>query len=218
MAYTTGALVTKVQNKIDDSGFSSTKIIDFLNDTQREIFNGRLLRFMETSDTFTATVGQASVGTMPTDFQMPIDMRITDPDGYVKKLQYVDYKIIDELYPEPTVNGNGIPDTWYEYGGQIYVNPTPSVAVTLTLRYYKRPTELSTSSDVPSIPEEFQELLVLGATRRCLQHNDSYDQAGVLQVNEFEPMLNDMTRRFGPRKQDGPYQMRINRRSFNGGI
>ncbi len=209
MAYTTGALITKVQNKLDDTGFSSTKITDFLNDTQREIFNSRLFRFMETSTTFTSVAGQTLLGSLPSNFQIAIDLMITSPLNYLAKLEYVDFKVIDAI---PAVISNTIPTYWYEYGGSIYVYPAPiDSSLTFTLRYYKTPTELVSSSDVPSVPEEFQELLVLGATKRALQHNDSYDQAGVLQINEFDPMLDQMTRRFGPRKQDGPYQVRLNR-------
>lgn len=213
MAYTLSNLVSQVQAKLDDTGFSSGTIKQFINDTQREIFNSYTLRFMESSTTLTATIGSAVAGTLPADYQIAIDLRITAPVNYAKLLLPIDYKELDSYNPAQTTNG--VPSYWYEFGTSISTDVPAVSALTYTLRYYRTPTELLADADVPVIPSEFQEVLVLGAFKRCLQLNDSYDQAAVIQINEFDPLISRMVQRFGPRQQGGPARMKVNRWSNN---
>ena len=65
MAYTTGALVTQIQNKLDDTSFSTSILKQFLNDTQREIFNMRMSKFVEATQDFSTVISQDSIGTLP---------------------------------------------------------------------------------------------------------------------------------------------------------
>lgn len=213
MAYNVGDLTTQVQTKLDDTGYSTTTIRQFINDTQREIFNNYTLQFMEVETLIVGTTGLSSIGTLPTDFQVAIDLRITSPASLVGKLQQIDYKEVDAISTPNSVN---IPCYWYQFGSTLNAYPTPNAAYTFTLRYLKRPTELTSASDVPNIPEEFQELLVLGAFKRVLQAEDSYDQAAVIQINEFDPMVTRMVQRYSPRQQGGPLVMKINRTRVGG--
>lgn len=214
MSYTLGTLISNVQAKLDDTGFSSANITQFINDTQREIFNNYALQFVEGTATLTSTANTALISTgIPTDLQIPIDLTVTAPAGYAGLLRYVDFKEIDAAYPG-TVTTN-IPTRWYSFAGSIYLDPTPNQAFTLTLRYLKRPTELTGASDVPQIPEEFQEILVLGALKRCLQLNDSYDQAAVIQINEYDPMVVKLVQRYAVGQQAGPLKIPINRMRTN---
>lgn len=209
MPYTTAALVTQVQNKLDDSQFSPTLIKQFINDAQREVFNTKQLRFMEASTTFSTVAGDDELGVEPTDMQIPIDLRITAPVNFGSKLVFRSYNEIDQWYPVPSL-GVGTPTDWYEFAGNIKLYPTPDQVYTLTLRYQKVPTELSADADVPQIPEEFQEILVLGALKRCLEFNDQYDQSAFVDVSVAR-LLDQMTRRYGLRHADGPIMMRINK-------
>lgn len=208
MSYTTGALVTQVQNKLDDSQFSSTLIKQFINDAQREVFNTKQLRFMETSTTFSTVAGSDELGTEPTNMQVPIDLCITSPVSYGTKLNFRSYTEVDQW--QPISLAVGTPTDWYEFGGNIKLYPTPDQVYTITLRYLKTPTELSADADVPQIPEEFQEILVLGALKRCLEFNDQYDQSAFVDVS-MARLIDQMTRRYGPRKSTSPTMMRINK-------
>tara|TARA_R110000868_G_scaffold267_2_gene2321 strand:+ start:4251 stop:4889 length:639 start_codon:yes stop_codon:yes gene_type:complete len=197
MAYTTGALVTQIQNKLDDTSFSTSILKQFLNDTQREIFNMRMSKFVEATQDFSTVVSQDSIGTLPTNMQMVIDLRITGPAGYSSVLQYMDIQEFDARFPEPSLSGDALPYIWYPFGTTINVFPRPSQVLTLQLRYFKTPTELVNDADVPQIPEEFQELLVLGAFMRALEFNDNYDQAGIIK-RKFDEMVDTMTKRYSP--------------------
>ena len=197
MAYTTGALVTQIQNKLDDTSFSSSLLKQFLNDSQREIFNSRMSKFVEKTQDFTLTVGQDSIGTLPTDLQMVIDLRITSPYNYANVLTPYDIQEFDVNFPQPALAGNALPTLWYRFGSTINVFPRPNQAYTVQLRYFKTPNELVNDADVPELPSEFQELLVLGAYMRALEFNDNYDQAAIIK-RKFDEMLDIMTKRYSP--------------------
>lgn len=80
--------------------------------------------------------------------------------------------------------------------------------------YLKRPDELEDDADVPEIPEEFQEALVLGAFKRVLERNEDYDLAAVI-GNQYNDQLDRMVNRYGFRMTGGPVIMKQpNRRTI----
>lgn len=213
MAYTVAGLTTQIQTRLDDTGFSSATILQFLNDAQREYTNGRMMRIMEASQNYTATIGNTDLtggGGLPAAFQAPIDLRVTTL-GSEGALFYMDPKEFDIAYPQPTLAGNNLPTIYYRFGSTINLFPTPDRAYAITLRYYKTPTELVNTTDVPEIPSEWQELLVLGALWRCHQLNDNYDMAGIVQ-GRVDEILNDYSRRMSPGKMQ-PAIMKLNSNS-----
>jgi hypothetical protein len=219
LSYQTGDIVTKVQQRVRDTGFSSTQIIDYLNDTQNDIFNEYRLPFMETSQNYTVTIGVSDItngSNLPTDYTQAIDLFNTY-SGYEQIISYKDIREIDYLYSDPddsTLHSAGVPLCWYFYAQTIRVFPKPDKAYTLTLRYYKKPTLLSSNSDVPSVPSQFQELLVMGAAYRVLQTKDNYDQAAILQ-NKFDEILAKLVMQTAQNQVGITTQMRINRYQVN---
>lgn len=218
MSYNLGTVITKVQNKLDDAGFSSSILIDFANDTQRELFNSHFFQFMEDSQTFVLTPGTADIGTLPTNLQLPINLRITSPAAMSKVLQPITADEYDELYSSNAVNTQGTPSQWIPFEGSIITYPIASSAITLTMRYYKVPTEMTATTDVPEIPQEFQEVLVLGMYKRALEYNDSFDQAAYITV-KMDKLIDDMARRYSPLSSKVT-RMGINRRrsGFQSGV
>lgn len=211
MAYTLSQLVTDIQNRLDDTGFSSTILKQFINDAQNEYTNGRFFRFMEATQSYTLTVGVADITNgagLPTTFQMPTMLRITTAN-YEKVLPFMDYTEFRKTYPSAPNDANGTPKLWYEYGGTISVYPKPDTALAVSLDYIKKPTTLSGDSDVPQIPSEWGELLTLGAYKRALEYNDDFDLAQAVQY-KIDELLLDMTRRLSTR-MTAPAVMPINR-------
>lgn len=197
MSYNLGTTIGKVQNKLDDAGFSSSILIDFANDTQRELFNSHFFQFMEDSETFVLTPGTADIGTLPTNLQLPINLRISSPATMAKVLQPITADEYDELYSSNAINVQGTPNQWIPFESAISVYPIPSSAITLTMRYYRVPVEMTTTTDVPEIPSEFQEVLVLGMYKRALEYNDSFDQSAFIDV-KMAKLVDDMSRRYSP--------------------
>ena len=197
MAYNTGTLITNVQQRIRDTGYSSTEILGYINDTQNDIFNEYKLPFMQDGQGYTTVVGVNDITNgagLPTNYVQALD--IIDSNNV--PVNYIDAVSI-------TYDSG-----WYFFDGTINLTPAPVTAGTLTLRYYKKPTELTGNSDVPEIPSEFGEALVLGAAYRVLQVKDNYDQAGVLQ-NKYDEIIQKLVRKYSQTQVGSPRIMRINR-------
>lgn len=215
MAYTAGDIVTRVQQRIRDTGYSSTEIKGFINDTVNDVFNEYRLPFMETSQTYTLTANVSDITNgsgLPTNYVQALDLTLTSA-GRERVLQYMDVRDIDNIYPDPddtTAHPANQPTKWYFYADTIKVYPVPNEAYTVSLRYFKKPTELSSDDDVPEIPSEFRELLVVGAAYRVMQVKDNYDQAAILQ-NKYDEILQKLVVKFSQPQVGTATRMRINR-------
>lgn len=173
---------------------------------------------MQTTQTYTLTAGVSDITNgsgLPSNYVQAIDLLLTST-GREKVLTYKDVKEIDVLYPDAddqTANPQGVPNFWYYYAETIRVYPEPDAGYDLTLRYYKKPTLLSSATDVPDVPSEFEELLVLGAAYRVFQVIDNYDQAAVLQ-NKFDELLQKLVVKSSQPQVGAPTIMRINRNAL----
>lgn len=219
MSYICGDIVTRVQQRVRDTGYSSTEIKGYLNDTQNDVFNEYpTLSFMQTSQAYTLAVGVSDLTNgagLPTNYVQALDVYLTT-SGAERVLNYLDIRQIDANYTDPedtTLHPTGTPEDWYFYAQTIRVRPAPSSAFAATLRYFKRPTILSADSDVPSIPSEFEELLVVGAAYRVLQAKDNYDQAGILQ-NKYDELLQKLVVKYSQAQVGTPTLMRTNIRAL----
>lgn len=161
---------------------------------------------MEASQDYTVAIGVSDITNgvgLPTNYVQAIDLIIpSEEDKYIpyKEVVSVDKEATDEKY-------------WYKYANTIRISPVPTSAYTLTLRYYKKPTELSADAGVPEVPSEFEEALVVGAAYRVMQVKDNYDQAGVLQ-NKYDEILQKMVMKYSQVQTGQPTIMRINRRGM----
>lgn len=215
MAFQTSDIVTKVQLRVRDTNYSTTEIKNYLNDTQNDVFNEYRLPFMQTSQNYTLTVNVSDITNgvgLPTNYVQAIDLILTT-GGTETVLTYRDVREIDAMFPDPddtTIHPANIPTDWYYYAETIKVYPVPRAAYTLTLRYYRKPTLLSADADIPDIPSEFEELLVVGASYRVLQVKDNYDQAGILE-NKYMELLQKLALKQSQAQVGRPTIMRINR-------
>lgn len=208
MAYQLGDIVTKVQQRVRDTGYSSTEIKNYINDAQNDVFNEYKLPFVQATQAYTAVANVADITNgsgLPGDYVQAFEV----VDSSNNTLTYIDIRELDNLDTSAERN----PDRWYFYADTIYLYPTPTESVSLTLRYYKRPTVISSDAAVPDLPSEFEELLVLGAAYRVLQVKDNYDQAGVLQA-KYDEILDKLVMKYSRPQVGKPSNMRINRRAL----
>lgn len=200
MAYNLSTVRTRIQKKLDDTNFSVATNNQFINDGQRDILNSRRFVFMEREATLTTTNGLDTVTGTPSDMQVPLTLRLYSPTNYATALPYLEYEEFDVSIPNPSLAGNTVPTSWRVFNKTIYVYPIANGTYTLKLKYIKVPAELVNDIDVPEIPEEFSEALVLAGYRRALEHNDNYDQAQVIQI-QIDEQLNKMDERY--KRQSG---------------
>jgi uncharacterized protein YutD len=217
LSYILGDITTRVQQRVGDTGFSSTEIKGYINDAQRDVFNEFRLPFMEDTQNYTVTAGSSDITNgagLPSNYVQAIDLILTSNGEMV--IPYKDFREIDNYYPDPNdtvVHTAGKPQYWYFYANTIRLFPVPDNAYTLTLRYFKAPIVLSATTDIPSIPPEFEEILVMGAAYRVLQVKENYDQAGILQ-NKYDEILKKLVMRYSQSQVGTPTIMRTNRHAM----
>ena len=211
MTYQLSTVRTRVQQKLDDTSFSTTTLNQFINDAQRDILNSRRFGFMEAEATVTTTSGSNALTSVPTTLQTPLSLRVYTPIGNAIVLPYIEYEDIDVIVPNMSLVGNTAPVRWYVFARTPYVYPNSDATYTLKLRYIKSPTELTSDSSVPEIPEDFGEILVLGALKRAHEFNDDNDKAQMVQI-QIDGLIEKMDERY-KRQAGSPHIMRLINRS-----
>lgn len=214
MAYTLNGLVGRVQRRIRDTGYSSSEIIEYINDAINDVFNEYPLPFTETTQDYTLASGVSDITNgsgLPTNFVQAKEVILTSA-GYESALTFIDYKELDRMYPDPddvTAHPANVPAYFYKYGTTIRVFPAPNSEYTVTLKYSRKPTALASDADVPILPSEFEEIIVLGAAYRVLQVKDNYDQAAILQ-NKYDEILQKLVMKYTIPQTGTPLIMRSN--------
>lgn len=217
MAYIVSQIAGKVRQRIRDSGYSSEETLNYINDTQNDVFNEYRLPFMEAVQPYTLNTSTSDItngANLPANFVQAIDLTLTTA-GMEKNIPFVDIRSIDSMYPDPDDTATrppGVPLVAYKYAQTIRVHPVPNSAYTVSLRYYKKPTILVADGNVPDLPSEFEEVLVVGAAYRIMQVKDNYDQAAILQ-NKYDELLQKLALKYSQVQVGTPTLMRINRRA-----
>lgn len=212
MSYTVTSLFTRVQNKLDDSSFDTTVLLDFLNDTEREVFNRYRINTQEQQiDTITTTAGSRALTGLPGvagsgTVGVYISLRIILPVNYSRLIPYVEYEDADKYYPNYQLLGQGTPIAWFIFDGTPTLLNNADKTYTLSAKYTLLPTPLVSGTDIPNIPQEYSEITVLGMYARALEFNDEYAEAQSIrqQFNRLCTDYVDSTRRTA----GVPHQMR----------
>jgi len=208
MEHTLAGIRNRIQiDKLDDEEFDSSVIDNFINDTQRDIFLSAELPFMEKIFSGTINPG-ATIFKFPTDLSMIQSQVIVSPTGVAKDIEkgYIDFKDFNMSFPIPSNNAPSEICNWTLYGGKMLLSAPTDVEYTMSTFYIKTPTLLTQDSDIPEVPEEFNELLVLGAYKRVLERNEDFDLSAVV-GGEYERLFGMMVSRYGFRKS-GPIIMK----------
>lgn len=200
MSYLGSDLFTRVQHKLDDTSFDTGILLEFLNDTEREIFNKYRINTMEHQyDLITTAAGSRDLSSLPTSppVQTYISLRIILPVNYSKVIPYIEYEDADVLYPNYQLLGQGPPIAWYMFDGTPTLLNNADKTYTISAKYTINPTKLTDGTGTPNIPEEFSEITVLGMYARALEFNDEYSEAQSIRALQHQLAMDyvDATRR-----------------------
>jgi hypothetical protein len=201
VAYTLLDLQTSIQDDLKDASFSTARITRYLNYAQRAIFNTHLFKFCEKAVSGALTVGvstfeqqddhQATIGGVIISPTVSTDYVILDEDNYLAHRDFF------ARFPNHASLTNGRPSSWTEFGDQVYFDRPVDLTYTFLQRYYRIPTALSSSGDVPDLPEVFRELLELYAVYRAEKYRGNHDVAATFK-QEYEDGLEAMAMRYSP--------------------
>lgn len=201
MSYIFGDLKTKLQTQVGDANLSTTIAGDALNYTQQSIFNTFDITLNSASSTNTVTTGTNTFATaLPTDFQRFINLRITSPVGLAVNLKNYYMTPNDFRDQYPAVATIGQLNNW-TYWTNVEFSTLSDQNYTLTFDYVKSVTQMSTASDVPAIPEPFEELLILGAKIRIYEQKEDFDYASQY-ANRYADLLEAFITRYSTRQVD----------------
>lgn len=196
-----------IDDKLDDPSFDTNVVDRFINASQRWIFNQFELPFTEGRFSGVIASGQ-TVFQFPGDVQVPQDLVITT-EGVQKDISdnYMVFRDFFKRYPKPESNDAGIPTAWTSHSGRLYLSQPTDQAYQLDTFYIKKPTILVNDTDVPQVPEEFQEVLVLGAYKRILERNEDWDMAAIVDT-QIDNEISMLDNRYGFRIQHGALKMK----------
>lgn len=199
--YNLEGLINRVKTRLDDEEYSSDTITQFINDAYFDAMGDQHYQFLEKIYQTTAQEGGTMV--LPCDYQSAIQitakaknglytlkyMPFSDFVGYTAQSGAKNYRFSvfgNNLFFEvPKIGDSVDPDDSDEY-------------YTLTLFYLAKPRQLVNLTDVPAIPAEFGEALVLGALARAERLRDNYDYAQIYE-NKYDDIVTNMKLRYCPR-------------------
>ncbi len=206
MAYNLLDIRTRVRSKIKDSSYPSATVDGFVNDAIVEIADLYPWKYFEKVVEGSLTVGEHTYE-QQSDHQTTNKLIIIHPVNVTTHWDITKYRKswneFFDIYPAPETQDDAQPIYWTEYGNQIYFNCPADLAYTLRQFYQKLPTELSADSDIPELPQNFRECIVLGAAYRCEEERGNYDIAGILQ-NRFNDRTSDLMMRLANDTMAGP--------------
>lgn len=190
-------------DKLDDDEFDPNIVDNFLNDTLRDIHNQFELPFQE-------KIFQGTVPAGSTMFQLPSDVAIVQSQTFSGVKNFANMKMrwrdFFRSYPDAANESPAQPSAWTTYAQNILLNAPTDDEYTMTIFYIAKPVTLTANSDVPDLPEEFSELLVLGAFMRIQKRNEDYDLAQETE-REYQRQLLNLVNRYGFRMADGPIKI-----------
>lgn len=192
MSYQLSTIRSRIQDKLDNSSFSTSILTQFINDGLRDVVIQAKPKQYQGETTYTTTASANILTTSATDVLVPTNMRIFTPINYAMVLPYMEYADVDLYYPNVGLLGTGPPIAWSAYADVPFVVNNSDQVYTLKSKYLKVPTELVNDSDVPLLPVTFSEILVLAGYKRALEHDDDFDQAQVIQ-QQIDSKIMDMT-------------------------
>jgi len=109
-------------------------------------------------------------------------------------LRVLDYKeYVDKYIGQETSAGvGGVPNFVFRTPDNNYgLYPYPDKAYVLKYEYYSRPTALAAATDVPTVPEQFRQVIADGATAYAYQYRGEAQQYG-LNFTRFEEGIKHM--------------------------
>lgn len=203
MAYNLGTIRAAVRNRLDDEDFEDEFLDRAINYAQRDITNNHQLTLLETSQDLSISASDLEAA-LPTDYHEKLYLVVTSPADKLANItdRYIVYEDFVNAYLSPSTNPAAMPYNWSEYARNIKFSAPADQAYTLRLDYLKKAALLEDETDVPVIPEEFEELLVLGAYMRIAKREDDYDVKSQEQI-DYNKLMLDFLAVYGRNKQPG---------------
>lgn len=202
MAFIYGDLKTKLQTQIGDPNLNDSVAGDALNYTQQAIFGTFDLTLNSATQSNSVTTGSSTLASaLPSGLERITALYISSPTALATDL--TDYFIsVGEFraaYPDAgTYSG---PLQWWTFFTSVEFAMKATVDLTIKIDYIKAVDIMSVSSDIPTIPQAYEELLMLGAKIRVYEQKEDFDYAGQF-TNRYADLVEAFITRYSTRQVD----------------
>ena len=186
------ALLTEINARLGNRTDIASRSLLWLNDAYFELLMAPRFSFYELdlAATMVTIAAQASYS-LPTDFWFVLDLTDTTNS---RKLLRSHWQEVDRIS-----STTGQPSRYARFGATFQLDPTPDAIYTLTLRYRRRPPDLTTGGS-HLLGREWDEPLIVLATIKGYEALESSDKAAtqrallepLLTMREDVPQMEDM--------------------------
>lgn len=193
-----GTMISEVQSYLGERSDITTAIAE----TQ---INRELLRLANAFDFHELETATTTIVSTPgvSSYILSTDMYtlVTVKDLTNNTTQLIPRDIAWYESQDASTNAHSVPEYVVRWNDSILLSPPPDGTYTYRLRSVERPPTLTASGDVPVIPEEWHEVLVLLAASR-IAFRKSMDNKGLNLKNEALGIIDGMQEhRTGDRRQ-----------------
>lgn len=205
MAYTYAGLKTKLQTQIGDPNLDSTVAGDAINYAQQEVMNKFETPLNSDFQTNTVAAGANTLtDSLPTDLERITAMYVTNSGEGRELTQYfISPKEFRATFPVVETTN---PITWWTYYTGVEFSTLADKEYSLRIEFINHVPFLTDDDDVPTIPQTFEELLMLKAKQRVYEQKEDFDYA-----NQFNNRIADLeeqfVERYATRQVDGMFRV-----------
>jgi hypothetical protein len=188
-----------LEHQLNDNKYRPS-IKRWLNEAQARIARQASVRALYASTNLSYAAGTPDGG-LPADYARKVELAdSTDPDNWrvLFPMELADFDALPE--------SAGAPTNYVIIGDILYLYPTPDVATTIALSYFRLPAEMSADSDTPEIPSDYHYLLPYWALYRAFMRENDIEQSTTWK-NEWLTELEKMKGEMHYEGQDVPRQV-----------
>ena len=202
-----------VRAKLDDMQFDASKVDSAINWFIFELLNNNRISFMEGSTNIPFNQGDTEVS-LPAEYQVGTNIISIIPGVepysiWKDRVEYVDFML---RFPGFSTAAQSRVKQWTYYGRKIRFSAPVLEGGNLFVDFVKRPEKVTADAGVLVIPDNYEEMVVIGATARVMEMNEDYAEAAQERQNN-EPLVTAFIRNESRgQQQAGPLVIRTNRR------
>lgn len=170
-------LVKRVSDIVSDPDFDMSNVPELLNDAMHEIASG-----IQRPDSSILTLPLPWLYTIGTVTTLTTTHKVVLPTNYQRDLVFArdsngNELTIHDAFQEflqcyPALDESGDVNAIAVKGNYLYYQPIPTVASTITIHYYRQPTDMEDATDVPELPRQYRNLLVYHVVKELYSRFD----------------------------------------------
>lgn len=206
-----------VQDKLGDTAFETTLIDSSANWFVQQLFANTRTRLMEANDQLFGSAGDTEID-LPDDLQTLIKegLYLISPQVWDMGPYFMEYGDFMKTYPGYASYTASLPYQWTDFNNAMRLAAPLSADVEINCDYIRKPVDMVAATSICEVPDNYQELVVLGTLIRCMNTNEDYGEAASENVN-LQALITAFIRNEGRGQlKTGPTNMRTNRRRRGG--